>query len=122
MSAFNLGALVIEWMDNIDLIRAKCGRMQGKEMKDRVAMIRDIIRTLVRQKPLGTLITLRSRNASSKLVVELANLKEEKEKRREEKDIKQSLIDKQRKEIRELKEMLIYKKERNREDIKDNYI
>ncbi|GAB1862234.1 hypothetical protein CAJAP_03313 [Camponotus japonicus] len=105
MSAPNIGSLAIEWLNDIELIRKKCGNIQGRlsgHIKDRVSGIKEIIKNLIRKAECkGDPAILRTRNIE--LTAELKVLKGENESRKKETEMLKRTIEDLKKEVLDLK-------------------
>lgn len=96
--AAKLGTKGLEWLDEVDRLRAKSGNLSGKvsgQMKQKVYKAKELIRTLVgRVDTVGDPTYLRAKN--TELTAQLKAAKRRENEQRDE-------IDEQRKEIKELK-------------------
>lgn len=105
MTAPKIGSVAIEWLNDIELIRKKCGNIQGRlsgHIKDRVAGIKEIIKNLIRKAECkGDPSILRTRNV--KLTADLKALKGENESRKKETEMLKRIIEDLKKEVLDLK-------------------
>jgi len=104
MTAPRMGSIAIEWLNNIEIIRRKCGNIQGKlsgHIKDRVLGIKEIIKSLIRKaESKGDPSVLRARNIE--LTADLKVLKGENESRKKETEMLKRTIEDLKKEVAEL--------------------
>ncbi|XP_070162508.1 golgin subfamily A member 6-like protein 6 [Polyergus mexicanus] len=106
VGAVSLSALGTEWLEDLDLIRAKCGRLNEKlngQMKDRVGKLKDVIKAFVEKaESVDDPLTLRMRINKLKHQLEI---KDELDKKRSEELMELKKINADlRKELSELHE------------------
>lgn len=105
MMAPTIGSLAIEWLNDIEMIRKKCGNIQGKlsgQIKDRISGIKEIIKNLIRKAECkGDSSVLRARNIE--LTTELKILQGENQSRKRETESLRKTIEELKREILELK-------------------